>query len=115
MKINFRSDNESPAAEAVLEAAFRSVKKGSELIDLTKHQGEHPRMGAADVVPFIPMSGVKKSEAIELARRLAKRIADELTIPTYLYEDAATRPDRARAYASGPPTMAAPRSPRVSR
>jgi len=80
--------------EAVLEAAFRAVKKGSELIDLTKHKGEHPRMGAADVVPFIPITGVKQAECIELARRLGKRIADELTIPVYLYELAATRPDR---------------------
>ncbi len=80
--------------EAVLEAAFRSVKKGSELIDLNKHQGEHPRMGAADVVPFVPISGVKQAECVELAKRLAKRISDELEIPTYLYELAATRPDR---------------------
>ncbi len=80
--------------EAALEAAFRSVKRGSELIDLTKHSGEHPRMGAADVVPFVPITGVKQAEAIELAKRLAKRIADELSIPTYLYELAATRPDR---------------------
>ena len=80
--------------EAVLEAAFRSVKRGSELIDLNKHQGEHPRMGAADVVPFVPITGVTQAECIELAKRLAKRIADELSIPTYLYELAATRPDR---------------------
>ena len=80
--------------EAVLEAAFRAVRKASELIDLTKHTGEHPRMGATDVVPFVPITGVKQAECIELARRLAKRIADELSIPTYLYELAATRPDR---------------------
>jgi len=80
--------------EAVLEAAFRSVRKAQELIDLTKHQGEHPRMGAADVVPFIPITNVNEDECIELAKRLAKRIADELSIPTYLYELAATRPDR---------------------
>jgi glutamate formiminotransferase/formiminotetrahydrofolate cyclodeaminase len=80
--------------EAVLEAAFRGTKRASELIDLTKHQGEHPRMGAADVVPFIPISNVNEAECIELAKRLAKRIADELSIPTYLYELAATRPDR---------------------
>lgn len=80
--------------EAVLEAAFKGVRKASELIDLTKHQGEHPRMGATDVVPFVPISGVKEGECIELAKRLAKKIADELGIPTYLYELAATRPDR---------------------
>ncbi len=80
--------------EAVLEAAFRAVEKGSELIDLTKHKGEHPRMGAADVVPFVPITGVKQDECIELAKRLGKRIADELSIPVYLYELAATRPDR---------------------
>jgi glutamate formiminotransferase/formiminotetrahydrofolate cyclodeaminase len=80
--------------EAALEAAFRGVRKASELIDLNQHQGEHPRMGATDVVPFVPISGVKEDECIELAKRLAKRIADELAIPTYLYELAATRPDR---------------------
>ena len=80
--------------EAVLEAAFRGVRQASKLIDLTRHEGEHPRMGATDVVPFVPISGVKTDECIELAKRLAKRIADELAIPTYLYELAATRPDR---------------------
>lgn len=80
--------------EAVLEAAFKAVKLAAELIDLTKHQGEHPRMGATDVVPFVPISGVTQEECIELAKRLAKKIADELSIPTYLYELAATRPDR---------------------
>jgi glutamate formiminotransferase/formiminotetrahydrofolate cyclodeaminase len=80
--------------EAALEAAFKAVKMAAELIDLTQHQGEHPRMGATDVVPFVPISGVTQEECIELARRLAKKIADELSIPTYLYELAATRPDR---------------------
>jgi glutamate formiminotransferase/formiminotetrahydrofolate cyclodeaminase len=80
--------------EAVLEAAFRGTKRASELIDLTKHQGEHPRMGATDVVPFVPISGATQEECIELARRLGKRVADELSIPVYLYELAATRPDR---------------------
>ena len=76
------------------EAAFRALKKAMQLIDLTKHQGEHPRMGAMDVCPFIPVSGVTEQECIELSRRVAKRIADELGIPTYLYEMAALRPDR---------------------
>lgn len=80
--------------EAVLEAAFKAVKKAAELIDLTKHKGEHPRIGATDVVPFVPISGVTEAECIELARRLGKKIADELGIPVYLYEQAATRPDR---------------------
>ncbi len=80
--------------EMALEAAFRAIKKASELIDLTKHRGEHPRMGATDVVPFVPIKNVTTRECIELARRLGKRVAEELKIPVYLYEDAATRPDR---------------------
>ncbi len=80
--------------EAVLEAAFRGAKKASELIDLTKHKGEHPRMGATDVIPFVPISNSTTAECVELARRLGKRIAEELHIPIYLYEAAATRPDR---------------------
>lgn len=81
--------------EGVLDAAFRAVKRASELIDLTVHKGAHPRIGATDVVPFVPISGVKQSECVELAKRLGKRIADELAIPVYLYELAATRTDRA--------------------
>lgn len=80
--------------EAVLEAAFRGIKKASELIDLTKHKGEHPRMGATDVVPFVPISNVTTRECIEMAIRLGKRVAEELKIPVYLYEAAATRSDR---------------------
>lgn len=80
--------------EAVLEAAFRGARTAAELIDLTKHQGEHPRIGATDVVPFVPISGVTEAECVELAKRLGKQIADELGIPVYLYERAATRPDR---------------------
>lgn len=80
--------------DAVLEAAFRGVKKASELIDLTKHKGEHPRMGATDVVPFVPITNVTTRECVEMARRLGKRIAEELKIPVYFYEAAATRPDR---------------------
>ncbi len=80
--------------EAVLDAAFKAVKAASELIDLTQHTGEHPRIGATDVIPFVPISGTTVEECIELAKRLAKKIADELSIPTYLYELAATRPDR---------------------
>jgi glutamate formiminotransferase len=80
--------------EAVLEAAFRGAKKAAELIDLTKHRGEHPRMGATDVIPFVPISNATTRECVELAKRLGKRIAEELKIPIYLYEAAATRPDR---------------------
>ncbi len=80
--------------EAIAEGAFRGAKKAAELIDLTRHEGEHPRMGAMDVCPFIPISGVTEAECVELAKRVAKRIAEELKIPTFLYELAAQRPDR---------------------
>ena len=75
--------------EAVSEAAFRAVKKASELIDMSKHHGEHPRMGATDVCPFVPVSGITMEETAEYARKLAKRIGDELGIPVYCYENAA--------------------------
>jgi glutamate formiminotransferase/formiminotetrahydrofolate cyclodeaminase len=80
--------------EGVVEAAFRGVKTASELIDLRNHRGEHPRIGATDVVPLVPISNVTTEECIEFARRLGKRISDELSIPVYLYEAAATRPER---------------------
>jgi len=80
--------------EPVLEAAYKAMVKATELIDMEKHQGEHPRMGATDVVPFIPVSGVTIEECVELAKRLGKKVADTLGIPIYLYEAAATRPDR---------------------
>lgn len=80
--------------EAVLEAAFKAVKRASELIDMRTHKGAHPRIGATDVLPLIPVSGVSIEEAAEMARKLAKRIADELGIPTYNYEAAAQRPER---------------------
>ena len=75
--------------EKVSEAAFRSVKKASELIDMSKHHGEHPRMGATDVCPFVPVSGISMEDTAEYARRLGKRIGDELEIPVYCYENAA--------------------------
>jgi len=78
----------------VEEAAFRAVKKAAELIDMEKHQGEHPRIGATDVVPFVPLRGVTMEECVQMARRLGERIGTELSIPVYLYEKAATRPDR---------------------
>lgn len=80
--------------EVVLEAAFQAIKKASELIDMEKHSGEHPRMGATDVVPFIPVSGVTMATCIELAKKLGERVGNELSIPVYLYEEAASRPDR---------------------
>ena len=80
--------------EQVITAAFEGIKKATELIDLRVHQGEHPRMGATDVVPFIPISGSTMDECIELAKKLGTKVAQELRIPVYLYESAATRPDR---------------------
>ncbi|HVS33603.1 MAG TPA: glutamate formimidoyltransferase [Thermoanaerobaculia bacterium] len=81
-------------AEAVLEGAFQLVRKGVELIDMTKHRGAHPRMGAVDVVPFIPVSGVTMDDCVELARRLGGRVGRELHIPVYLYESACSAPHR---------------------
>lgn len=83
------------APEAVVEGAFRGIKKAAELIDMRKHKGAHPRMGATDVCPFIPVSDVSWEEAIECARSLGKRVAEELKIPVYLYERAASSPARA--------------------
>ena len=70
-------------------AAFLAVKKASEIIDMSKHHGEHPRMGATDVCPFVPVSGITMEETVEYARKLAKKIGDELLIPVYCYENAA--------------------------
>ncbi len=75
--------------EAVCEAAFRAVKKASEVIDMSKHHGEHPRMGATDVCPFIPVSGITMDEVVVYARKVAERIGNELNIPVYCYESAA--------------------------
>lgn len=80
--------------EAVVEAAFRGVKKASEVIDMRYHHGEHPRIGACDVLPLVPVAGVTLAECAEMARALAKRIADEIGVPTYCYEAAALRPER---------------------
>lgn len=80
--------------EAVVEAAFRGIRKAAEVIDMTTHHGAHPRMGATDVCPLIPVAGITLEECAELARKLAKRVADELNIPTYCYEAAAFRPER---------------------
>ncbi|RPI06896.1 MAG: glutamate formimidoyltransferase [Ignavibacteriae bacterium] len=80
--------------EAVLEAAFQSTKTAAEHIDMAHHKGEHPRIGAADVVPFVPISGTAMDECVELARRYGQRVASELRIPIYLYEFAARSPQR---------------------
>lgn len=80
--------------EAVTEAAFRGVKKAAELIDMRQHHGAHPRMGATDVLPLIPVAGITLEECAELARKLAERISTELAIPTYCYEAAAFTPER---------------------
>ena len=80
--------------EAVVEAAFAGVKKAAEVIDMRRHKGAHPRMGATDVLPLIPISGITLEECAALARKLAERIAAELRIPTYCYEAAARTPER---------------------
>jgi len=80
--------------EGVKQAAFRAIKKASELIDMREHQGAHARMGATDVCPFVPVSGVKMEDCVAIAKAVGKRVADELRIPVYLYEEAATRPER---------------------
>ena len=80
--------------EAAVEGAFRGIQKAAELIDMRKHKGAHPRMGATDVCPFIPVSNVSWEEAIACARQLGKRVADELGIPVYLYEKAAKNQSR---------------------
>ena len=82
----------SPAG--VEEVAFQLTKKAAETIDMTKHVGQHPRMGATDVIPFVPTMDVTLEECVELSKRLAQRIWDELQIPSFLYEDSATRPER---------------------
>jgi glutamate formiminotransferase/formiminotetrahydrofolate cyclodeaminase len=80
--------------EGVEEAAYRGIAKAAELIDLDQHSGEHPRIGATDVVPFVPISGINMDECVQMAHRLGQRVGNELEIPVYLYEQAATRPER---------------------
>jgi glutamate formiminotransferase / formiminotetrahydrofolate cyclodeaminase len=80
--------------EAVKQAAFNSIKKAAELIDMSKHKGSHPRMGATDVCPFVPVTGITTEECIELSQEVAKRVGEELGIPVYLYEKSATKPER---------------------
>ncbi len=78
---------------SVVESAFQGIKKASELIDMSKHKGAHPRMGATDVCPFVPVAGITMEECVELAKKLGIRVGDELGIPIYLYENAATKPE----------------------
>ncbi len=80
--------------ETVVEAAVRVVARAAELIDLSRHAGQHPRMGACDVLPFVPVRGVTVEECVPLAHAAGRRIADELGIPVYFYESAALRPER---------------------
>ncbi|HSG28855.1 MAG TPA: glutamate formimidoyltransferase, partial [Candidatus Krumholzibacterium sp.] len=79
--------------DEVVEAAFRAIKKAAEVIDMRSHTGAHARMGATDVCPFVPVRGVTMDDCVELARRLGRRVGDELGIPVYFYEYAATRPE----------------------
>jgi glutamate formiminotransferase/formiminotetrahydrofolate cyclodeaminase len=81
--------------EAVIEAAFLAIQKAGELIDMSKHKGEHPRMGATDVCPLIPIANISMEETAAFAQRLAKRVGEELTLPVYLYE--AAQPDKERS------------------
>lgn len=80
--------------EAVVEAAFLAIQKAAELIDMSQHTGEHPRMGATDVCPLIPIANISMQETVEYAKKLAVRVANELDIPVYLYEAAASSPER---------------------
>ena len=78
----------------VAEAAFRGIAKAAELIDMIKHKGEHPRMGATDVCPFIPVANISMEETAEWSRKLAARVGNELKIPVYLYEEAQSNKER---------------------
>jgi glutamate formiminotransferase len=80
--------------KAAAAAVFDAIRTAAELIDLAQHRGAHPRIGATDVVPFVPLRGVEMADCVELARELGQRVGAELQIPVYLYEAAATRPDR---------------------
>src|SRR6266511_3145189 len=80
--------------EAAVAAALAAMRVATQRIDLTKHGGEHPRMGATDVVPFVPVAGITMEECVALARQLGERVGKELEIPVFLYARAATRPER---------------------
>lgn len=80
--------------EGVKEAAFQAIKKAAEVLDMSKHQGAHSRIGATDVCPFVPVSGVTMEDCVQIAHDVGKRVAEELAIPVYLYEEAAQKPER---------------------
>lgn len=80
--------------ENIQEAAFRGARAAVELIDLTKHKGQHPRMGALDVLPFVPLSGVSMDECVDIANKVGQKIAKTLKVPVFMYESAAKRPER---------------------
>ncbi len=80
--------------QTVQEAAFTAIARAADLIDMTQHSGAHPRLGAADVVPFVPIRNITLADCVTLARQVAQRVGDELQLPVYLYEAAATRPER---------------------
>ncbi len=80
--------------QAVSQAAYQGIATAAKLIDMDQHQGAHPRIGATDVVPFVPIHGITMQETVALARSLGQKVADKLHIPVYLYEEAATRPER---------------------
>ena len=82
--------------EAIAEAAFKGIKRAAEILDMSQHSGTHPRMGATDVCPFIPVSSVSDDECIELSKQVGKRVGDELDIPVYLYEKSAQSPERVK-------------------
>ncbi len=83
------------APEQVIEAAFSAIKKAGELIDMSKHKGEHPRMGATDVCPLIPIANITMEETAKYAQKLAKKVGEELNLPVYLYE--AAQPNKERS------------------
>jgi len=80
--------------DSIAEAAFRLCKLASEKIDMTKHSGEHPRMGATDVIPFVPIQDVTVADCVEISKKVARRVWEELSIPSFLYEESANRPER---------------------
>ena len=82
------------APEAIAEAAFQGIKRASEVLDMGQHSGTHPRMGATDVCPFIPVSNITIEECVDLSKQVGKRVGDELGIPIFLYEKSAQKPDR---------------------
>ena len=82
--------------DAVIEATFRACAKAVELIDMNKHKGEHPRIGAIDASPFVPVKNVTLNDCVEYANRLGERVANELKVPVYLYEAAARKPERVK-------------------